>query len=176
MIHAAAAEDRALAETRVAEPLFVGDGNVGGLADIDDQRGVGAHGITEHLRAVEAVFLADRRRGDDARLELFARLGAEPQCLRRDEGADAVVAGARDVDVAVEPLPADDVSDEIADRDALLGRLATGRADVDEEFVEFGNFRFLAPVLHVNCQRADDAEHLAVTSVDVDALAARRRR
>jgi hypothetical protein len=66
----------------------------------------------------------------------------------------------------------DDVGDEIADRNALLGFLAARRADVDEEFVEFGHFRFLATILHVNRQRSDDAKHLAPTAVDVDALAA----
>ena len=106
-------------------------------------------------------------------LQLFARLGAEAQHLRRDEGADAIVAGARDVDVAVKLLPADDVGDEIADRDPLLGLLAIGRADVDEEFVQLRHFLLLAAVLHVDGQRADDAEHLAVAPVDMDPLAAR---
>ena len=78
------------------------------------------------------------------RLQLLARLRAEPQHLRRDERADAVVARARDVDVAVELLPADDVGDEIADRDALLRLLAVRRADVDEELVQLRILLLLA--------------------------------
>ncbi len=52
--------------------------------------------------------------------------------------------------------------------------LAAAGADVDEELVEFRHLRFFAPVLHVDGERADDAEHLAVAAVDVDALAPRQ--
>ena len=109
------------------------------------------------------------------RLQLLALLGAEPQHLRRDKRADAIVARAGDVDVAAELLPADDVGDEIADGHALFRVLFIRRADVDEELMQLRHFLFLA-ALHMNRERADDAKHLAVAAVDVDALSAREAR
>lgn len=175
MIHAAAAEDGTFTESRVAEFFLVRNGDVRRLTDVHHERRIGPHGIADHGRAVETVLFLHSGSGDETRLELLLVLGAQTHDFRRDERADAIVAGAGDVDVIVELLEADRVGDQVTHRDALFGGLAVLRADVDEHLVPVGHLAFLRAVLHVDRERANHAEHRSVAAMNVYALTASQR-
>ena len=113
------------------------------MGDIHDERHVGFERVGDLARAEQADFLLHIGDGADLGLQLGLGFLEQPQRLGDGEGADAVVEGPRHGQVVAQQVEFVGQRDRVADAHELLGFLAAGDADVNEQVVDLRRFGVL---------------------------------